>query len=109
MKKTSSTKRPSEAAPGEVLVVSDDGTLRYLLRRVRAGLLVQRERQRPERQSRVTHSAVFADSQVFSKWCDSDAARFDYPIVSKAVRREGTGLLQDREAADGPRDDHQPA
>lgn len=82
-----------------IVVKSDDGNVCFCLRSTRSGLWVQRDRRRVESHARLVHSAVFASIDGFSRWCESDSVRFDYPIVFLTVRREGGALLQDHDQA----------
>jgi len=91
---------------GVFVVASDDGVVRFKLCRTPGGLLVQRERQNALSHSRLVHSAVFADTLSFSRWCDADSVRFDYPIVHSAVSREGEALLHANDDAAKPHSHH---
>lgn len=96
MKKSRPTSS-SCAADRSVVVQSDDGAVKVWLRITRFGLWVRRERQRIEEHARLVQSVVFSDNQGFERWCDSDSIRFDYPIVSSTVKREGGALLDEHE------------
>ena len=95
--KKSTTTSSDGAAEEPVVVQSDDGFVRVWLRITRFGLWVRRERRRADEHARLVQSVVFPDSHGFERWCDSDSVRFDYPIVSSTVKREGGALLDEHE------------
>lgn len=105
MTKTKRSTQPLDAT-ADIVVASADGRVQFCLRRVHRGLLVQRERRRPEASTRVVHSTVFADTQGFARWCDSDSVRFDYPMILSTVRRRGDALLQGDDEPAKPDGDH---
>ncbi|NUZ09122.1 hypothetical protein [Piscinibacter koreensis] len=84
-----------------VVVQSDDGSIRIWLRMTQFGLWVRRERRRADAHARLVQSVVFRDPEGFERWCDSDSIRFEYPVVSSAVKREGGALLDDHERTTG--------
>ena len=86
-----------DVADQPVVVQSDDGSVRVWLRMTRFGLWVRRERRRAAERARLVQSVVFRDTQGFERWCDSDSIRFDYPIISSTVKREGGALLDEHE------------
>ena len=71
--------------------------LLYRLRSTKAGLWVQRERRQLDSRARLVQSAVFEDATAFTRWCDADTARFDYPVVFTSLQREGQFLLREHE------------
>lgn len=93
-KSTSSTD-----AAGGIVVQSDDGAVRFQLRSTRWGLWVQRERRTVPQRARLVQSVVFTDAIGFSRWCEADSVRFDYPIVFSTLRRAGSALLEAHERA----------
>ncbi len=95
--KKPATVSSEDAGNKPVVVQSDDGSVRVWLRMTRFGLWVRRERRRADEHARLVQSVVFRDTHGFKRWCDSDSIRFDYPIVSSAVKREGGALLDDHE------------
>lgn len=36
---------------------------------------------------------IFADHDSFSRWCDAEATRFDYPLIHNRLKRDGNVLL----------------
>ena len=95
--KKSTTTFSENVADRPVVVQSDDGSVRVWLRMTRFGLWVRRERRRADEHARLVQSVVFPNSHGFERWCDSDSIRFDYPIVSTTVKREGGALLDEHE------------
>jgi hypothetical protein len=77
----------------QVIVKSDDGQVSYRLQSTRHGLWVQRERCRQDRHERLIQSVIFANTEQFSRWCEADSVRFDYPLVFAAIARAGHHLL----------------
>lgn len=92
---------------GALIVSSDDGAVSYRLIRTRFGLCVERARQHQHGNARLVHTANFGDTDRFLKWCDSDSVRFDYPIVSSTIRREGGTLLERHEHSTKTFGDHE--
>ena len=103
-----STSRPISPDGTQALVVkSDDGDVCFRLRSTRLGLWVQRERRRKDSRARLVQSTVFRDTAGFSRWCDADSVRFDYPIVFSIIRREGGALLEAHEQSSVAVQDHE--
>jgi len=68
---------------------SIDGVLAVTMRWTACGLFVERVVQRPKA-ARVVQAAVFDTPTSFHRWCDADAARFEYPLLySKLARNAG--------------------
>lgn len=95
--KNSITQMTSSEGASAIVVRSDDGDVCFRLRQTRFGLWVQRERRRKDSRARLVQSVVFSDAGGFSRWCDVDSVRFDYPIVFSIIRREGGALLEAHE------------
>jgi hypothetical protein len=38
-------------------------------------------------------STLFRDESSFTRWCEADSTRFDYPLVYVNLKREGEALL----------------
>lgn len=81
-----------------IVVESPDGAVFIRLRAARTGLLVERRRLQVAGGARLTQTAVFNAAADFERWCDADALRFDYPIVSSLLRRQGLSFLGSFEA-----------
>lgn len=101
-----SNKCSSSAPPGEVVIRSDDGGVCFHLRWTHAGLWVQRDRKCDDTRARLIQSAVFADIEGFIRWCERDPVRFDYPLLSSAVRRQGGSMLQTHGEQSSAQRDH---
>lgn len=84
---------PCSPEPGAIIVRSDDGAVRYVLRPTPLGLLVERHRWR-KGVARTALAAVFSDATHFARWCEADSTRFDYPVLHHQLRRHGDSLLQ---------------
>ncbi len=95
---SSATKTDRDAA---VVVKSEDGEVCFHLRPIQSGLLVQRDRRRPDGHARLVQCVVFSSIDGFARWCECDSVRFEYPIISSAVKREGGALLEDHRTASG--------
>ena len=91
---------------GGLVVRSEDGAVCCRLTSTRFGLCVERVRQYVHRNARLVHTAIFNDTERFLRWCDSDSVRFDYPVVSSMIRREGGALLSRHEHSAKPHGDH---
>lgn len=92
MKTRSPTRRPE--LDGVVVVRSNDGAVAFELRPTSSGLCVQRERRQRDGRARLVQTALFREADCFIRWCEADSIRFDYPIVSSEVKREGHALLE---------------
>ena len=91
-------RQPNPSSPrrvGSRTLRSDDGVVVLMLRRVPAGLFVERTQLRSGG-ARAIQSAVFADNESFQRWCDADAARLDYPSVYVNLKRDGDALFSHR-------------
>lgn len=96
---------PREGGKG-IVVQSDDGAVRFRLQTTHIGLWVERVRRRDDHQARLVQSVVFSNTIGFSRWCDADLVRFDYPIVFLNIKREGVALLEAHERMLLPQRDH---
>jgi hypothetical protein len=76
-------------------VRSDDGLVEYALHDVAGKLAVERVRAQ-HGTSRVEQVSLFADWSSFERWCDSDALRFEYPLVHTHLKRHGAAILGGR-------------
>ncbi len=81
-----------------IVVESPDGEVFIRLRAARTGLLVERRRLQTAGGARLTQTVVFNAAADFERWCDADTLRFDYPIVSSLLRRQGLAFLGSVEA-----------
>ena len=79
-------------AAGVVSAVSDDGVLTILARRVDNGVCVHRTIRSPGA-PRIDQVAVFESQTSFRRWCEADALRFDYPLVSRTLLRQADELF----------------
>jgi len=89
-----------------IVVQSDDGAVCFKLKTTRMGLWVERARRHEDHRARLVQSVVFSDTVGFSRWCDADLVRFDYPIVFLNIKREGVALLEAHERMLLPQRDH---
>ena len=67
------------------------GELRFFLQRVAGGLYVERE-EFPRRGVRTLLSLQFTNAAEFSRWCDNDPIRFEYPLLHVNLKRDGDEL-----------------
>ena len=79
-------------AAGTVCAVSGDGVLTILARRVDNGVCVHRTIRSPGA-PRIEQVAVFESQASFRRWCEADALRFDYPLVSRTLLRQADELF----------------
>jgi len=105
--KKSTTRTSSSDGSAAIVVRSDDGDVCFRLRPTRFGLWVQRERRCRDRRARLVQSAVFGDAAGFSRWCEADSVRFDYPIVFSIIRREGGAILEAHEQSSAAERSHE--
>ena len=71
---------------------SDDGLIEFRLAPAARGVFVERVQRRPGT-ARTVQATVFTDDSSFSRWCDADAMRFDYPLIYVALKRNGHALF----------------
>lgn len=67
---------------------SPDGRISFALRVCDGGVYAERHQIDPST-GRLVQSIVFRDEASFVRWCEADAARFDYPLVCGLMRRTG--------------------
>jgi hypothetical protein len=79
-------------APPGVSVTSDDQVLVFQLNARPGGLAVQRKERRAGG-GQVTQSLRFTDEASFTRWCESDALRFAYPLLFSKLMRSGSELF----------------
>ena len=92
--KNSIRKTSAREVGNRIVVQSDDGAVCFKLHTTSLGLWVERVRRRVDHQARLVQSVVFSDTIGFSRWCDADSVRFEYPIVASNIKREGVALLE---------------
>jgi hypothetical protein len=39
--------------------------------------------------ARVVQTVLFTDGGAFDRWCDTDATRFDYPVLYVRLKHDG--------------------
>lgn len=78
---------------GGIVLRSDDGVIEFRLNPCETGLYVERVEARGER-GRVVQSTIFHDAATFRRWCDADMIRFEYPVVSMSLKRNGDNVLR---------------
>jgi hypothetical protein len=67
------------------------GELRFRLQYHQGGLYVERE-EMPCRGLHCVQSMHFRDVGQFERWCDGDPARFMYPLLHLALKRDAQAL-----------------
>ena len=83
--------KPREAHPG-VIAKSGDRVLVFQLNARPGGIAVQRS-ERHAGGGNVTQSVRFTDEAAFTRWCESDALRFAYPLLFSKLTRSGCELF----------------
>ena len=71
---------------------SDDGVITFTLTAAARGLFVERTELRAD-EARVVQSTLFNDDASFERWCDTDAVRFEYPVLYVRLKHDGDALL----------------
>ena len=87
------TMTTQQATDEAVVVRSPDGAVSVRLRYARHGLLVERQRLHETQRARLVLTALFDAAADFERWCDADPLRFEYPLLSSHVRRQGLAIL----------------
>ena len=78
---------------GEFILATEDGALAFSLRALRSGLYVERTQRRPLG-ALLVQSMIFDGNEAFLRWCAADPVRFDHPLLSGRLRRQGDELLR---------------
>ena len=85
-------RRQSLKAHHGVTATSDDQVLAFHLDARPGGIAVQRKERRAGG-GQVTQSVRFTDEASFTRWCESDALRFAYPLLFSKLTRSGCELF----------------
>ena len=80
---------PSQGTP---TLVSQDGSVGFVLRASLNGLLIERTLRRAIG-ARLVQCMVFGDPGTFDRWCESEPMRFEDPVLYDRLRREGHEAL----------------
>lgn len=80
--------------PDALNLRSPDGVLIVTLRWTACGLFVERVLQRPKA-ARVVQATVFDTPRSFHRWCETDTARFEYPLLYSKLARHADELFHD--------------
>ena len=75
-----------------------DGILAVMVQQTPGGIFVERVIQRPGT-ARIVQASVFATATAFHRWCDADAARFDYPLLYSRLVHDADDLFARHAAA----------
>jgi hypothetical protein len=75
-------------AAGDTLLANHDGTVTFLLRATRYGLVMERT-QRQASGMRLVQTMVFHDVKSFERWCAVEPLRFDDGLLFSKLGREG--------------------
>ena len=75
-------------AAGDTLLANHDGTVTFLLRATRYGLLMERT-QRQASGLRLVQTMVFHDVKSFDRWCAVEPLRFDDGLLFSRLGRQG--------------------
>jgi|SRR3990167_342342 hypothetical protein len=76
----------------EVTLTSQDERVAFTLRSTALGLLVERT-QRQTVGTRLVQIMVFADHEIFDRWCEVEPLRFGDALLYSKLRREGHAAL----------------
>lgn len=76
----------------EMTLTSHDERVAFTLRATALGLLVERT-QRQTMGTRLVQVMVFADHEVFDRWCEVEPLRFGDALLYSELRREGHAAL----------------
>ncbi|HBU21181.1 MAG TPA: hypothetical protein DEF32_23150 [Hydrogenophaga sp.] len=76
----------------EVTLTSQDERVAFTLRPTALGLLVERTQRQPMG-TRLIQVMVFADQEVFDRWCEVEPLRFGDALLYSKLRREGHAAL----------------
>lgn len=85
-------RQPAPPRPGSTTLRSDDGAIQFTLAPAAQGVLVERVELRGDA-ARVVQTILFADSGSFDRWCDTDATRFDHPVLYVRLKHDGSALF----------------
>jgi hypothetical protein len=75
-------------AAGDTLLANHDGTVTFLLRATRYGLVMERT-QRQDSGIRLVQTMVFHDVKSFERWCAVEPLRFDDGLLFSKLGRAG--------------------
>ena len=85
-------RRPTPRRAGGTTLRSDDGAVQFTLAPAANGVFVERIAMRGDA-ARVVQTVLFTDSGAFDRWCDTDATRFDYPVLYVRLKHDGDALF----------------
>ena len=88
---TVATKSKS-TSQGTPALVSQDGSVGFVLRASLNGLLIERTLLQAIG-ARLVQCMVFGDPGTFDRWCESEPMRFEDPVLYDRLRREGHEAL----------------
>ena len=72
---------------------SEDGVVAVHVAPTETGIFVERTYAHPATPL-IVMAMLFEDAQQFAAWCDADAVRFDYPMLFRALKRDGHALFR---------------
>jgi hypothetical protein len=72
---------------------SDDGVLAMHVEPAETGLFVEMTCTHPST-AVIVMAMLFNDVDRFGAWCDADAVRFDYPLLFRNLKRDGSALFR---------------
>jgi hypothetical protein len=85
---STSDRHAVRVAAGENLLANHDGSVTFLLRATRYGLVMERT-QRQASGIRLVQTMVFHDVNSFDRWCAVEPLRFDDGLLFSKLGREG--------------------
>jgi hypothetical protein len=83
-----SDRHAERIAEGDTLLANQDGTVTFLLRATRYGLVMERT-QRQASGMRLVQTMVFHDVKSFDRWCAVEPLRFDDGLLFSKLGRQG--------------------
>lgn len=94
-RKASPSARQHALPPEPGVIVVGDEHLSFKLRPTAEGLLVVRSQRQPAA-SCLTQTLLFDEVTAFDRWCESEPARFDTPLLFGRLCREGHAIFEQR-------------
>lgn len=86
-------RQPLPRKPGCTTLRSEDGAIAFTLDRTPNGVVVERVSMRGEA-ARVVQTVLFTDGGSFDRWCDTDATRFEHPVLYVRLKHDGGALFE---------------
>jgi len=85
-------RQPTPSRPGCTTLRSEDGAVQFTLAPAARGVFVERIELRGDA-ARVIQTMLFTDGGSFDRWCDTDATRFDHPVLYVRLKHDGSAFF----------------